>query len=74
MLGFEGQNKTGLDVIPALLVDLEDVQTVTPGLSLSSEDASHSWTFLLSFQVVMLAAISTLSMSWHPVVGSLSSV
>jgi hypothetical protein len=39
MFWLEELNETGFDIIPAFLVDLEEVQTVPPGLDSSLNDA-----------------------------------
>lgn len=43
----KGTDKTDLGIIPALLVDLEDVQAVPPGLGSASEDAGQLLELLL---------------------------
>ncbi len=64
MLHFQGSDGTRLDIIPALLVDLEDVQAVPPGLGSASEDAGQ----LLELLLVVLGGDAGCAhlMSWGP--------
>jgi hypothetical protein len=48
VLLLQGADEAGLNIFPALLVDLEGVQTVPPGLGSASEDAGQ----LLYFSLV----------------------
>ncbi len=47
MLGFEVTGKAGFDVVPVLLVDLDNLQAVPPGLGLALEDAGQRLGFSL---------------------------
>jgi hypothetical protein len=49
VLLLQGADEAGLDIFPALLVDLEGVQTAPPGLGSASEDAGQ----LLYFSLVV---------------------